>query len=78
MVYIKRFPEKKIEEYKKYLDEEALKFKLTAEDLGNLFDLHTMVGNDVYKTLELNGLDKWFDDFFQKIEYIVIPELNEK
>ena len=84
MVYIKKFPEKTIEEYKKYLDEEASKFKLTAEDLGNLFDLQFMIDTpkevhqDFWRTLKLNKMDKWFKDFFLKIEKIVIPELHEK
>ena len=84
MVYIKRFPEKTIKEYKKYLDEEASKFRLTAEDLGNLFDLQFMIDTpkevqqDFFGTLKLNNMDKWFTDFFKRIEKIVIPELNNK
>ena len=88
MVYVKKITEneeeKKLEEYKKYLDEEAEKFRLTAKDLGNLFDLQFMVDTpkevrqDFWETLRLNNMDKWFTDFFKRVENIVIPELNDK
>ena len=88
MVYVKKITEneeeKKLEEYKKYLDEEAEKFRLTAKDLGNLFDLQFMVDTpkevrqDFWETLRLNNMDKWFTDFFKRVENIVIPELNNK
>jgi len=73
--------EKERENLKKYLEhlkEESKKFILTSEDLGNLFDLSSMIGNDVYETLKLNNMDKWFDNFFQKIEKIILPELYDK
>ena len=69
---------KKLEKYKKYLEVEAEKFKLTPEDLGNLFDLSYMIGSDVHDTLELNKIDKWYNKFFGKIEKIVVPELYDK
>ena len=74
----------KLEKYKKYLGIEAEKFRLTAEDLGNLFDLFFMVDTpkeiqqDFKGTLKLNKMDKWFYDFHRRVEEIVIPELHEK
>lgn len=70
--------EKEMKEYEKYLKKEAEKFKLTSEDLSNLYDLGYMIGDDVYDTLELNNMLKWFHNFHQRIEKIVIPELYEE
>ena len=84
MITTKKFSKESIEKYKKYLDEEASKFKLTGEDLGNLFDLHFMVDTpeevhqDFFGTLKLNNMDKWFKDFFGRIQKIVIWELKDK
>lgn len=69
---------KKLEEYKKYLKEEAEKFRLTAEDLTNLTDLGMMIPWWVFEgTIKLNKMDKWFIKFFNRIEEITIPEINE-
>lgn len=61
-----------LEKYKKYLEKEAKKFKLTGNDLSNLYDLLYIVDN---RDLEANGIDKWARDLFERLEPIVIPEL---
>jgi hypothetical protein len=65
-------------EYEEHLRLEAEKFKLTAEDLSNLFDLFFMVDTpseidmDFRKTLKMNNMDKWFYDFQDRIEEAVL------
>lgn len=64
-------------DYKKYLESVAKKFRLTVEDLRNLFDLFFIVDAppeiemDLKKTLKLNKMDKWFYDFQGRIEDII-------
>lgn len=78
--------EKEMKEYKKRIKREAKKFKLTSTDLSNLYDLFYMVDTppeismDFRKTLKINNMDKWFNDFHIRIEKIIIPELwkNDK
>lgn len=71
---------KQMKEYNKHLMGEVKKFRLTVEDIGNLFDLFFMIDNppemniDFRKTLNLNKMDKWFYNFHSRIEEIVIPE----
>lgn len=65
-----------MKKYFKYLDREAKKFRLTQEDLSNLYDLFYMIESN--ETLKLNKMDKWADEFHQRIEKIVIPELYEE
>jgi hypothetical protein len=67
-----------LKKYKEYLDREAKKFKLTHEDLCNLYDMFYMIDDDTYQTFKLNKMGKWYKDFFNRIERIVIPELEEK
>jgi len=63
----------KQEEYKKHLKEEAKKFILTAEDLSNLTDLGMMIPAWFVKdVLKFNKMDKWFWDFFGRIEDITL------
>ena len=78
MITTKKFSKEDLEKYKKYLNEEGSKFKLTGDDLSNLFDLHFIICEECKETLKINKMDKWFKDFFHSIEYIVVPELNEK
>jgi len=85
MARIQKSPSKKLKEYEKYLKEEADKFRLTSEDLGNLFDCMFMmntpkeIGQDFGGTLKLNNMDKWYKDFHKRIEKVVVPELyNDK
>lgn len=66
---------RKLKEYKEYLLKEAEKFRLTIEDLSNLYDLFYMVEDGSYETIKLNKMQKWFHKFHQRIERIVIPEL---
>ncbi|KKN35384.1 hypothetical protein LCGC14_0784110 [marine sediment metagenome] len=69
---------KELKEYRKYLDKEAKKFKLTQEDLSNLFDMFYMLDDDTYRTIKLNKMGKWFNKFRERIEEIVIPESYSK
>ena len=84
MITTKKFSKEDLEKYKKYLNEEGSKFKLTGDDLSNLFDLHFIVDTpkevhqDFFETLKLNKMDEWFKDFFGRIENIILPELNDK
>ncbi len=68
---------KEMEEYNKHLEESAKNFKLTPEDLGNLYDLTYVVNWQDYETIKLNKMGKWFKKFFGKIEEIVLPELSQ-
>ena len=75
---------KEMMEYEKELEAQAKKFKLSPEDLSNLYDLFWMIGTpreldiDLLDTIKLNKMDKWFKDLHLRIEKIVIPELYEK
>jgi len=70
----------KLEKYKKYLKEEAKKFRLTDEDLGNLYDCMWMmdtpkeINQDFKETLKINKMDKWFYDLRNRLEKVVVPE----
>lgn len=66
---------KELDKYRKYLDEEADKFKVTAEDLSNLYDMMYMIDDDTYEILRLNNMKKWFLSFFQRVEKVVVPEV---
>jgi len=67
---------KEMKKYKDYLKREAKKFKLTSEDLSNLYDLFYMIDDNVYKITKLNLMDKWFLNFHKRIEKVIIPELK--
>jgi len=69
---------KEMKEYRKYLEREAKKFKITSKDLSNLYDLFYMVDDDLMSTLKLNKMDKWFRTFHTRVEKIVLPELYKK
>jgi len=70
---------KKHSEYKKHLETEAGKFRLTPEDLSNLTDLGLMIPAWFIKcVLKPNKIDKWFWKFFDKIERITLSELNSR
>lgn len=71
----KTIKSKESKKYDERVKKLANKFKLTSEDLSNLTDLRYMIGEDAYETLELNKMDKWFMNFFNRIERITIPEL---
>jgi len=64
-----------LSKYRKYLDKEAKKFKISAEDLSNLYDCFYMIDDDTYQTFKLNKMKDWFDNLFMRIEKIVVPEL---
>jgi hypothetical protein len=70
---------KELSKYKKYLETEAEKFRLTQEDLSNLTDLGMMIPAWFVKdVLKPNKMDKWFWKFFRRIEDITLPELKER
>jgi hypothetical protein len=74
-----KIPTKKaLREYGIYLTKEADKFRLTAEDLGNLYDLIDMLDDETYDTIKLNKMEKWLHKFHRKIERIIIPESKVK
>lgn len=80
---MKKIKSKELLEYENYLNLEASKFRLTAEDLTNLYDLLDMVDTpeeiniDMRKTLKLNKMNKWFNKFQNRLDKIVIPELKK-
>lgn len=53
--------------------------KLTEQDLHNLYDLYYMMTPDkeLEDTLKLNKMWEWFNDFFDRLEDVVVPEINE-
>ena len=57
---------------------EIEKIKLTEKDLHNLYDLMYMLDGVTYDTMKLNKMEKWFKDFFKRVERIVVPELYKK
>ena len=67
----------KIEKYEKYLKTEAKKFRISADDLTNLYDCFYMLDDDTYQTFKLNKMRKWFGDFFDRIQRIVVPEIYQ-
>jgi len=74
----------KLEKYKKYLKEEAKKFRLTDDDLGNLYDCMWMmdtpkeINQDFQGTLKVNNMFEWFHNLRNRIEEIVVPEIHNK
>lgn len=73
-----------LKEYLEYLEVEAHKFKLSTDDLSNLFDLFEMIDTpsemciNLRETLKLNKMDKWFNEFRSKVENIVICDWENK
>lgn len=71
---------KEMKEYIAYLKKQADKFRLTHTDLTNLFDLLMIadtpseIDMDIKETIKLNKLDKWFYEFKNKIENIVLRD----
>lgn len=64
--------------YNKHLIKEAKKFRLTPEDLSNLTDLGMMIPAWFVKdVLKPNKMDKWFWDFFGRIEKITLKEMKD-
>jgi len=67
---------KEMKKYKDYLKREAKKFKLTSEDLSNLYDFIYMIDDITFDTLKLNKMDKWLFNLQHRIEKVIIPELK--
>jgi len=71
-----------LKEYKKHLEKEAKEFKLTSDDLSNLYDLFHIVDNpkeipiDFKETLKLNKMESWFNNFLERLEEVIITELK--
>ena len=65
-----------LKEYKKHLEKEAIKFRLTSEDISNSFDLGMMIPHWFYEgVLKPNKMNKWFDKFFFRIEKVANPKV---
>lgn len=56
------------------------KLKITEQDMHNLYDLFYMINPDeeLEDTLKLNKMWKWFNDFFDRLEEVVVPEIKEE
>lgn len=58
----------------------ASEFRLSMEDIHNLYDLFYMIttpqeiGINLKETLKLNKMDKWFDKLFNKLDKICMDE----
>ena len=80
--WIGKLPKTRKMEMRKYWKSQevyAKKFKMSAEDLHNLLDVfYICIHDEQYEDLKTNRLKKWFDNFFDRIERICIPELYDK
>ena len=74
----KKLREKELKKYIKYLQEEAKKFKINPEDLGNLYDLFYMIEEETWDTLKLNKMDKWAKKFHGRLDEVVIQYPKKK
>lgn len=61
------------EQYNKIIREEAKKFKITAEDLHNLFDMFYMID---YGTLRANNMLDWANNFSGKLDKIILCDIK--
>lgn len=52
-------------------------FKLSVDDLHNLYDLWFMTEWPM-ETLKLNKMDKWFKTFFARVEKVCLNEDGRK
>ncbi len=62
----------------------AKKFKLSVEDIHNIYDIFWIIDTpfeiqkkmkiDFRKTLKMNGLLKWYRNFFQRLDDICLEE----
>jgi hypothetical protein len=54
--------------------------ELTEEDLHNLYDTLdiAMMSKFFNDTMKLNYMDKWLNDFFMRLDKVVIGDLKEK
>lgn len=69
-----KITKRELKNYAQQVRKRAKKFKLKSKDAHNLYDLYWMTSNDVWKTLKLNKMDKWFYNFTKKIELVVQGE----
>lgn len=66
-------------EFKKWLRKQKIladKFRLSVDDLHNLYDLMYMIDWRTMETLKLNKMDKWFKRFFDRVEEICLEEFK--
>lgn len=73
---------KGMKDYIKHLNKSANEFKITAEDLSNIYDLLNMMDTpweiqkiikmDLRATLKSNNMIRWYRKFFNRIEDIVL------
>lgn len=69
-----------LEKYDKYIEKQSKKFRLAPLDFHNLYDYMHMANMEegLRETLKLNNMLEWFDDFFIRIEKIVVPEFYDE
>ena len=54
-------------------------FKLSVEDIHNLYDMFYMITwQDYEKVFKPNKMHKWFEEFFDRLEEVCLDELNNK
>ena len=72
---LKKPTKKQLERYNTFLSECGKNLTLTAEDLHNLYDLFYMITwQDYEKVFKPNKMDKWFKNFFDRIEKICLAK----
>jgi len=73
----------------KHQEELAKEFKLSVEDIHNLYDCFNIIKImnikvqmemkvDFRKTLKVNGLLEWFREFMQRLDDICLSELKDE
>lgn len=50
------------------MEEKKPKFEFTEKDIHTLLDLFYMCTWHDYKVLKLNKMEKWFEDFVERLE----------
>ena len=70
-----------MKEYSKWMKMQkklAGKFKLSVDDIHNLYDVSCMIDWRTMDTFKLNKMDKWFRKFFERIENIALSDIVEE
>ncbi len=71
---IRKITRKELLEYDNQVKRRAKRFRLTPTDFHNLYDLFWMANKDLWKTLKINKMDKWFHNFTYGVERILFTE----
>ena len=75
---MRRPTKKQMEKWMKNQEEKAKEFKLKAKDIHNLYDLFYMTNWMDYETVKLNGLKRWHNKFFDRLDKFCITERSDK